>query len=127
MKRYAIGLYEKAMPPSMDWREKLTFAKEAGYDYVEMSVDETDGRLARLDWTAEERLELVRTMVEVGLGCDYYLPFFKFIPELKFCFSLSDVFEKKHADELTDATKQAFARSIDAAYSKMVVLTLYFE
>ncbi len=67
------------------------------------------------------------TMVEVGLGCDYYLPFFKFIPELKFCFSLSDVFEKKHADELTDATKQAFARSIDAAYSKMVVLTLYFE
>ena len=24
--------------------------------------------------------------VEVGLGCDFYLPFFKLIPELKFCF-----------------------------------------
>ena len=67
------------------------------------------------------------TMFEVGLGCDYYLPFFKFIPELKFCFSLSDVFDKKHADELTDANKLAFARSVEAAYSKMIVLTLYFE
>ena len=67
------------------------------------------------------------TMVEVGLGCDYYLPFFKLIPELKFCFSLSNVFDKNHAKELTDATKQAFARSTDAAYSKMVVLTFYFE
>lgn len=67
------------------------------------------------------------TMFEVGLGCDYYLPFFKLIPELKFCFSLPDVFDKKHADELTDANKQAFARSIEAAYSKMIVLTFFFE
>ena len=67
------------------------------------------------------------TMVEVGLGCDYYLPFFKFIPELKFCFSLPDVFDKKHADELTDINKQAFARSVEASYSKMIVLTFYFE
>lgn len=67
------------------------------------------------------------TMVEIGLGCDYYLPFFKLIPELKFCFSLSDTFDPKHADELTDVTKQAFARGINAAQSKMVVLTFYFE
>ena len=30
------------------------------------------------------------TMVEVGMGCDFYLPFFKLIPELKFCYSLSN-------------------------------------
>jgi len=67
------------------------------------------------------------TMFEVGLGCDYYLPFFKFIPELKFCFSIPDVFDTKHADELTDANKLAFARSVREAQSKMIVLTLYFE
>ena len=67
------------------------------------------------------------TMFEVGMGCDYYLPFFKLIPELKFCFSLADVFDKKHADELNDANKQTFARSVNAAYSKMIVLTFYFE
>ena len=66
-------------------------------------------------------------MVEVGFGCDYYLPFFKLIPELKFCFSLPDVFDKTHADELTDANKLAFARSVNVAQSKMIVLTFYFE
>lgn len=67
MKAYAIGLYEKAMPNSMSWREKLACAKECGYDFVEISIDETDSKLARLDWTAEERLELVAAMKEVGL------------------------------------------------------------
>lgn len=67
MKKYAIGLYEKAMPPSLSWREKLAFAKEAGYDFVEISIDEKDEKLARLDWTADERLALVQTMKEVGL------------------------------------------------------------
>ena len=67
MKRYAIGLYEKAMPDSLSWREKLAFAKEAGYDFVEISIDEKDAKLARLEWTEEERLELVKTMKEVGL------------------------------------------------------------
>lgn len=67
MKEYAIGLYEKAMPPTLSWKEKLTFAKEAGYDFVEISIDEKDDKLARLDWTPQERLELQRTMVEVGL------------------------------------------------------------
>ena len=67
------------------------------------------------------------TMVEVGLGCDYYLPFFKLIPELKFCFSLSDTFNKNHVNELTDVNKRVFAKSVDEAYNKMIVLTFYFE
>lgn len=66
-------------------------------------------------------------MIELGFGCDYYLPFFKLIPELKFSFSPFDTFDKKHVNELTDSNKQAFARSINKAYSKMIVLTLYFE
>lgn len=67
------------------------------------------------------------TMVEVGLGCDYYMPFFKFIPELKFCFSLLDMFDKQHVNELTDVNRKVFANSVNAAFSKMIVLTLYFE
>ena len=67
MKAYTIGLYEKAMPNTLTWREKLEAAKEAGYDFVEISIDETDAKLARLDWTKEERLDLVKTMYEVGI------------------------------------------------------------
>lgn len=67
MKAYTIGLYEKAMPNELTWKEKLTVAKKAGYDFVEISIDETDEKLSRLEWTAEERLELIKTMYEVGI------------------------------------------------------------
>ena len=67
MANYALGLYEKAMPGTMSMEEKLACAKECGYDYVELSVDETDEKLARLEWSKEERLELVKTMYRVGL------------------------------------------------------------
>ncbi len=67
MKAYAIGLYEKAMPGAMSWKEKLQCAKECGYDFVEISIDESDEKLSRLDWSSDKRLELVRTMKETGV------------------------------------------------------------
>ena len=65
-------------------------------------------------------------MVEFGLGCDFYLPFFKLIPELKFCFSLMDVLEKNRSD-LLDENLKKFTDSVDKAVSKMIVLSFYFE
>lgn len=53
-----LGLYEKATPKELSWKERLLFAKELGFDFVEMSVDETDERLARLDWSKAERKEV---------------------------------------------------------------------
>jgi L-ribulose-5-phosphate 3-epimerase len=60
-------LYEKAMPKTMSWEEKLLCARECGYDFVEISIDETDEKLARLEWSQEERLDLIRTMQKVGV------------------------------------------------------------
>ena len=73
------------------------------------------------------RLKRFNTMAEVGLGCDFYLPFFKLIPELKFCFGLSDVLNKNHVNELRDANLRTYAGSVSGAQSKMIVLTFYFE
>lgn len=67
MNAYSIGLYEKAMPASLTWREKLECAKACGYDFVEISIDEKDDKLARLDWSADERRELVALMEEAGI------------------------------------------------------------
>lgn len=67
MRAYTLGLYEKAMPKELTWREKLLAAKAAGYDFVEISIDETDDKLARLDMTRKERTELVNLMAEVGM------------------------------------------------------------
>lgn len=62
-----IGIYEKATPKQFTWRERLQFAKDLGFDFVEMSVDESDARLARLEWTKEERLDLVKAIYETGI------------------------------------------------------------
>jgi len=67
MKKYTLGLYEKAMPDTLSWYEKLSAAKQAGFDFVEMSVDETDAKLKRLDMTVKERLNLIETMNETGI------------------------------------------------------------
>ncbi|MBO5460945.1 MAG: L-ribulose-5-phosphate 3-epimerase [Ruminococcus sp.] len=66
-KSYTLGLYEKSMPSDLSWEEKLLAAKEAGFDFVEISIDETDAKLARLDMSAEERVELVALMKKTGV------------------------------------------------------------
>lgn len=52
--RFRLGVYEKAMPTELSWEQRLAYAKEAGFDFVEISIDETDDRQARLDWTDAE-------------------------------------------------------------------------
>ena len=64
--------------------------------------------------------------LEVGMGCDFYLPFFKLIPELKFCFGLSDILVKDRSD-LTDKNLLKYSQSLDGATNRMMVLTFYFE
>ena len=78
---------------------------------------------------SQDYIQLKRydTMVELGLGCDFYLPFFKLIPELKFSFSLMDALDKGHAEELTDANARIYTNSVKAGHAKMVTLTFYFE
>ena len=45
MKSYLLGQYEKSMPSNLSWIDKLTLSREFGFDYLEMSIDETDEKL----------------------------------------------------------------------------------
>lgn len=63
----------------------------------------------------------------VGFGCDFYLPYFKLNPEIKFCFGMTDVLTHDRPDLADDPTKLKFTRSLKKATSSMVVLTFYFE
>ncbi|AID44980.1 hexulose-6-phosphate isomerase [Candidatus Arthromitus sp. SFB-mouse-Japan] len=54
MKSYLLGQYEKSMPSNLSWIDKLTLSREFGFDYLEMSIDETDEKLKRLEWTSHE-------------------------------------------------------------------------
>jgi len=62
-----VGIYEKAFPTNLSWEERLDLAAKAGYDFVEMSIDESEARLARLSWPGSERAALRRAISNVGI------------------------------------------------------------
>ena len=63
---YRIGIYEKAVPPTLTWEEKFRACREGGFDFMEMSIDESDEKLARLDWTDEEIAEILAAEARTG-------------------------------------------------------------
>ena len=69
MKNYSLGLYEKSMPGAITWADRLHAAKYAGFDFVEISIDETDEKLARLHWDRTEKEALLRDMKISGCSC----------------------------------------------------------
>ncbi len=72
------------------------------------------------------RTKAFNCALEVGLGCDIYLPFFKLIPELKFSFGLANILQKDRSD-LRDKNLLVFTESVDRATANMVTLCFYFE
>jgi len=62
-----IGLYEKALPSWLSWKEKLKIASDAGYSFMEISIDETDERLSRLNWDMDTKMELQDAMNTTGV------------------------------------------------------------
>ena len=69
-REYRLGLYEKSMPSTLTWVEKLTIAKKSGFDYLEISIDESDAKLARLDQPTDEIKEAIqKTGVPISSMC----------------------------------------------------------
>lgn len=58
----ALGVYEKALPPNLSWVEKFELAKKLGFSYIELSIDESDARLDRLDWDMKTLREISDAM-----------------------------------------------------------------
>lgn len=65
--------------------------------------------------------------ITAALGCDFYLPYFKLIPELKFCFGLCDMMRHDRPDLADDPATMRFTNAVKRATSSMVILTFYFE
>ncbi|OED62783.1 xylulose 5-phosphate 3-epimerase [Vibrio tasmaniensis ZS-17] len=65
--RHRVGLYEKALPNELSWEDKLKQTKELGFDFLEISVDESDERRSRLDWNDEEVYALRRLCEKHGV------------------------------------------------------------
>ena len=88
------------------------------------------GAAPTFDLTVKKGKELLvkpaDLMLEIGMGLDLYYPFFKMIPELKFCFGLRDLFQQDRSD-LKDPSLLKYTNSVSGVRSRMITLTLYFE
>ena len=49
IKKRPLGIYEKALPNDFTWLEKMQAAKQAGFDYIEISIDRRNPLLYERD------------------------------------------------------------------------------
>ncbi|MDR1562018.1 MAG: PorT family protein [Dysgonamonadaceae bacterium] len=64
--------------------------------------------------------------ISIGLGSDFYLPFVKIAPEIRFCLGLSNIIEKNRSD-LTNRELLKYTDAITRGVSRMIILTINFE
>lgn len=67
MKNYRLGLYEKSMPNTLTFKEKLEIVKYSGFDFIELSIDETEEKLKRLDFSDSKIYEMRSDMQDLGI------------------------------------------------------------
>ena len=65
---HLLGIYEKAFDEKESWETRLRKAKQLGFDFVEISIDEKDFRIERLYEDPAETEALRQTCVKVGIG-----------------------------------------------------------
>jgi L-ribulose-5-phosphate 3-epimerase len=67
LSKIPIGVYEKAFPVDYSLEQILTSAKQIGYDFVELSIDESPARLERLSWSRTERARLRQAIFDLDM------------------------------------------------------------
>ena len=71
-------------------------------------------------------LKLFDYGLTLGIGCDFYLPIIKVVPELRFYFGLADAVQHERTD-LTNNNLRKYSDSISRGLIRMVSLTFNFE
>ncbi len=150
--KHLLGLYEKALNPADDWRTRLSKAGSLGFDYVEISIDETDERLSRLDWSRELKEDFRRACFETGvpvqsmcLSAHRRFPFGSADPELRaraydimekavsFAHETGirviqlagyDVYYEPQSEESVELFKEGMKRSAELAAQKQIMLAM---
>lgn len=101
---YRLGLYEKAMPDYDSWEQKLDITRDCGFDWLELSVDETDKKLSRLYWNAFELQSLRSAIGNTG------------VPVHSMCLSGHRRFPLgSHDDEIRNKSIEIMKRAVDFA------------
>jgi len=120
--KHFLGLYEKALPPEMDWEKRLSTAKELGYDYVEISIDEKDYRIQRLDWGDGAKDILHKAIQKTGVQ----IPSMCLSCHRRFPYGSSDPAVREKAHELMEKAI-LFCREFGIRVIQLAGYDVYYE
>lgn len=63
---------------------------------------------------------------EFGLGCNFYLPYFKVCPEIRFSLGLAEMINKDRSD-LSDPDLRKYSDAVSSGKNRMISIILNFE
>lgn len=119
---HPLGIYEKALPKNLSWQERLVLAKTLGFDFVEISIDETDERLSRLKWSKEERKQLMTSIIDTGI----YIPSMCLSAHRRFPFGSHDEATRERAFEIMEDAIQ-LAKDVGIRTIQLAGYDVYYE
>lgn len=64
---HLLGIYEKALDAEDDWYQRMEKARELGFDFLEISIDETDERLSRIYGSDSEIYQIQDAAHKAGI------------------------------------------------------------
>lgn len=122
LKEHPVGIYEKAIPDARSWPEKIAIAKRAGFDFIEMSIDESDQRLARLYWTKTERRALRELLEEQ----EFAIPSICLSGHRRYPFGSKDSKTRQMAYQIIDRAI-GLAKDLGVANIQLAGYDVYYE
>ena len=121
-RQYLLGMYEKAVPADLSMEEKLRACKEGGFDWMEISIDETDEKIARLYWDKEEKEKLKQAIRNSGQ------PIYTMCFSAQRKYSLGSLGQEKHEKALDIMEKAIdFAADIGIRIIQLGGYDCYYE
>jgi L-ribulose-5-phosphate 3-epimerase/hexulose-6-phosphate isomerase len=117
-----IGIYEKAMPNAFDFETKIKSAQKAGFDFIEISIDESDERLSRLKWSLEQRQNLKELLTKYN----FEIKSMCLSGHRRFPFGSKDPKKRKRAYEIMDDAI-AFAKDLGIDNIQLAGYDVYYE
>ena len=119
---YLLGMYEKSMPQYLTWEEKFEACKMSGFDWIEISIDETDEKISRLFWDKDEKRDLKNAIQMTGV------PIYTMCFSAQRKYSLGSLGKEKHEKSMLLMEKAIdFAAEIGIRFIQLAGYDCYYE
>ncbi|TKI04978.1 L-ribulose-5-phosphate 3-epimerase [Martelella alba] len=104
--KVTLGIYEKALPASLEWPQRLDSVRDLGFAFLELSIDEQPERQRRLDWDRRQRLAFTQARLDSGVA----VPSMCLSAHRRFPFGSRDAILRQRAFQLME---KALALAVD--------------